>query len=49
MSSIVSAGCILRLGLSDKTLFAAVLDSPYSAFVSSVFSSPLPLPPLVTY
>jgi hypothetical protein len=49
MSSIVSAGCILWLGLLDKNLFAAVLDYPYSAFVSSVFWSPLPLLPLVTY
>jgi hypothetical protein len=49
MSSIVSIGCILRLGPSDKTLFAAVLDCPCSAFVSPVFWFPLPLPLLVTY
>jgi hypothetical protein len=39
----------LRLGLLDNTLFASVLDYPYSDFVSSVFWSPLPLLPLVTY
>jgi len=49
MSSIISAGGILQLGLLDKALFAAVLDYAYSAFVSSAFWSLLPLLPLVTY